>query len=91
MAPHDTNTFMNWADGGNPVPPAAVDTNWPGSNWGTNPTAPSQFQIDGTPSSMPEPATLLWAFIVQPRKLRFTHPVSGRVERLDHELQTVPT
>lgn len=59
MGPHDSNTFMNWADGGNPVPPAAVDTNWPGSNWSPNPTASSQFQIDGTlSSSTPEPATL---------------------------------
>jgi hypothetical protein len=53
MGPRDPLTTVFWADGGSPVPPTALSSNWTGQS------NSSQFQIDGSSVGVtPEPTTL---------------------------------
>jgi hypothetical protein len=45
IAPHDDNTSVAWASGGNSTPPTALDISWPGSDWVVQEVS-SQFEID---------------------------------------------
>jgi hypothetical protein len=58
LGPGDSNSLIDWMNGGSPAAPYEFSLNG-GQNWDSGGVFTAQFQIDGVLAGVPEPSSFL--------------------------------